>query len=565
MKNTNFTKIAVLVLSLALLMGAVVAVSASAADEPEIFAQNVIYGDKISIVYAVDTTLEAANNGDVKVKYYWEDDADTLYDAVLLDTTDSKNLCDGKPTFATAGVAPKELGKVAYATVYTGDAPAADAEWKTYSVAEYLYDRLYKDGYVNYDEGDGVDYNRKNAYEALLDLGANLQLVLNYNTNELATEYTYAYTTNADVTINGKRAAFDVASVNAVYSGDLAHVGWTITDLEGNETEADKNAAIAVNGVIAISPKFDVHECADANNDHYCDKCSEKLTNCGEGAIVDGLCDVCGTMSFEFSVTTGVHLATGSAVLQEAFTLGTTYTPATKSGAWGNIVSVTKKFEGGREEVSNVLKIVVNDGSTKNTSLTTLGGSVYFTPTKVSDDGGKFHVVEFDFNWAQAAKSGWRNPITLYAWDAQGNKLGNVVDAEEGASDENQYDVWAVNNSGTFTAGTVKENAYQMGISGSQSELANGNFSLLNSDTWYRIRYVWNQETGKINIAASNDGGETWYKVCSEQTRGSYADADYLTFSFTQFWGHGGIMYFDDIVYKVVSTMPDMPATNGIK
>ena len=559
MKNTNFTKIAVLVLSLALLMGAVVAVSASAADEPEIFAQNVIYGDKISIVYAVDTTLEAANAGEVKVKYYWEDAPEALYDAVLLDTTDTKNLCEGKPTFATTGVAPKELGKVAYATTYTGDAPAADAEWKTYSVAEYLYDRLYKDGYVNYDEGDGVDYNRKSAYEALLDLGANLQLVLGYNTNELATDYTYAYTTNADVTINGKRAAFDVASVNAVYSGDLAHVGWTITDLEGNETEAAKDAAIAVNGVIAISPKIEVHECADTNNDHYCDTCAEKLTNCAEGSVVDGLCDVCKTMSFEFSITTGVHLATGSAVLQESIIKGETYTPATKSGVWGNIVSVTKTFEGGRQEVSNVLKIVVNDNAKKGTSVGTLGGSVYFTPAKQSDDGGKIHVVEYDFNWASSAVTGWRNPFTLYAWDASGNSLGCIVSASSTA----KYNVMALGN-GVFTEGVVAENAYQMGISGTQSEIAGGSFSLLNTNTWYRIRYVWDQETGKVNIAASNDGGETWYKVCSEQTKKAYADADYLTISFDCVYNHGGTIYFDNINYNVVSTMPELPANNGI-
>ena len=122
-----------------------------------------------------------------------------------------------------------------------------------------------------------------------------------------------------------------------------------------------------------------------------------------------------------------------------------------------------------------------------------------------------------------------------------------------------------INNGLTFKEGTSAENAYQLGISGNQTESAGGAFSLLNSDTWYRIRYVWDQSTGKVNIAASNDGGETWYKVCSEQTKKAYADADYLTISFDQIYNHGGIIYFDNIDYNVVSELPELPKDNGLK
>ena len=171
--------------------------------------------------------------------------------------------------------------------------------------------------------------------------------------------------------------------------------------------------------------------------------------------------------------------------------------------------------------------------------LGTLGGSVYFTPDKISDDGGRIHVVEFDFNWAQSAVNGWRNPFTFMAWDASGNAIGEVCDQN---GKDNQYCVNALNNGGAFTEGTSVTNAYQFGISGTQKETVDGNFNLLNTDTWYRIRFVWDQDSGKVNFAASNDGGATWYKICSEQSKKVMADAEYLTFGFTKVNKHGGII-----------------------
>lgn len=586
MKKSGFTKIALIVLSLTLILGAVIGISVSAEDtEKGIIAHNIVYGEKVAVAFAVNATLEEAES--IKIAYYWEGEEENLKNATLLDTTVSENLYkkDGAsyPVFVTSGLPAKELGKVAHATVYTGDAPAEDAVWETYSVAEYLFVRLYIDNFTAKTEADGLDYNRKLLYENLLNYGANAQMVFGHNTDKLITDYELAYTTNPLVTLNGANYAFGYdLTVEADYIGEGDIEKWTVTDTRGNESEA-QSATISVDGVAKIDVVLGVHECADGDNDHVCDTCGEicsecvnnnatedhlcdicgkVVDECTEGSVVDGLCDVCKSMNFEFSITTGVHLATGSAVLQQSFVKGETYTPATKSGFWGNIVSLTKRYENGREEVSNVLKIVVNDGSTKNTSLNTLGGSVYFTPAKVSDNGGNIHVIEFDYNWAQSAKSGWRNPFTLMAWDAEGNALGEVCN---GNGKDDQYCVTALNNGNAFTEGTSANNAYQMGISGNQTEAAGGNYSLLNSDTWYRIRYVWDQSTGTVDIAASNDGGETWYKVAKQQTKKAYENADYLTISFTKPYGHGGIIYFDDIVYNVVSEMPEMPANNGIK
>ena len=593
MKNVRNSKILVLVLSLVLLASSAFAVMAGAAGEEsvEILAQNIVYGDKVSVAYAVKADVSDAISGNVGISYYWSDEtAADAKKAVLLDTTVETNLYEGKyPVFVTEGVPAKELDKVAFAAITVGE--TAGEYTYTYSAVQYLYARLYKDGFANKTEADGLDFERKALYENLLAYGASAQSVLvngkaesEENKVTLITDYTYAYTLIEGVTINGVKAIIseNALSITAAYEGDGTLAGWILTDKDGVETEVE-SSIFTVNGVALIAPKFGVHTCDDANNDHICDTCFEKVSDCvnanstvdhkcdicnkvidacTEGTVVDGLCDVCKVMSFDFSITTGVHLSTGSAVIQDSITFGETYTPATKSGVWANIVNVTKKFEGREEAANNVLKVVVNDGSAKNTSVNTLGGigTVYFTPTKVSDDGGNIHVLEFDYNWSQTSKKGWRNPFNLFAYDAEGKYIDMVVNAN-GKND--QYCVLALNNGGAFSEGTVLENAYQLGISGTQSESSGGKFSLLNSDTWYRIRYVWDQSTGKVDIAASNDGGETWYRVCTQQTKKAMTDAAYLTIGFEQVYGVGGVMYFDDIVYNVVSEMPDMPATNG--
>lgn len=505
MKNRNLAKVLVLVLSLALLIGSLAAVSVSAETE-EIAGVSIVHGAKIQIAIAADD--------DATVTYKWGAEGETLT-ATKGDVIVSTNAAvNGKTAYLTEGVAYYELGKVAYINV--------NGEEITYSVAQFLFAQIYR---------DKVGGTAQDCYEALLALGDASQVHLNQNASALPSESTYVYTKNADITINNDNFAFaptgSDATVTLAYNGSEEYTGFQIGALVVAKNKATNLKVAGVSEVVL-----------------YYDEISGYGTD------------------FEASVTTGVHLATGSAVIQNAFTFGETYTPATKSGIWGNIVEVTKTFEGGRQEVSNVLKLTINDGSAKNTSVNTLGGegTFYYAPT-ISSNDGNIHVLEFDFNWAQASKSGWRNPITLFAYDAQGNVLGNIVDAN---GSDNQYCVWTINNGGAFSEGNVVENAYQLGISGNQVEVAGGKFRLFNSDTWYRLRYIWEEATGNVYISASDDNGETWYQACTMQTKKPYADAAYLAFSCDQLYGSGGYVYLDNINYNIVSELPELPANNGL-
>ena len=199
----KFSKILIMILSLALLIGSVVAVGASAEETNtrEILAKNVAYTDNVTMLFAVDASLDEAIAGTVKVAYYWEEDGvAVIKEAKLLYPYDENGneisqyvYEDKHPVYYTEGVPAKELGREVKIVAYTGTLPE-DAEFETYSVAEYLYARLYKDGVVNATEGK--DVYRKAVYENLLAYGASAQeLLVNCDSAEkatLITDYTYA-------------------------------------------------------------------------------------------------------------------------------------------------------------------------------------------------------------------------------------------------------------------------------------------------------------------------------------------------------------------------------------
>ena len=522
MKNSKLAKLLVMLLSLTLLIGSAIGIAVSATGEDTIDnsgiieAKTIIHNDKIQLGFYIDATADDLTNGTFTVEYYWGEDGDVKNAVVRADGNRA-----GSTLVATEGVAYYELTKVATVTVKNAQGEAVDTA--KYSVAQFLYAKLYADGFI--DSADAGEVKAAAVYEALIDLGAKSQTYLNENVDALASECRILYTDVEGLTFNGEKYAFALPgenlTVTPVYTGETVITGYQL-----GATVVRKGQDLSVSGVYNV-----------------------QLYTAEIPEVLD----------FESSVTSGVHLATGSAVVQDSFTLGETYTPASKAGVWGNIVEVTKKYEDGRTEVSNVLKLDIN--SNGGNTLTSTTGNMYFTPVISNDDGGNIHVLEFDWNWAASLKSGWRNPVTLEAWDASGTSLGDVVDA----STTSKYNVFAINAGGALTEGTVTENAYQFGIaSGSASEIAGGSFNLLNSDTWYRIKYVWDQSTGKVNIAASNDGGTTWYKICSQQTKKAIADTAYLTFTFDSVYGNGGVVYMDNISYKIVSTAPEMPATNGI-
>ena len=166
----NIAKILVLALSLVLIVGAVIGISVSAEEHTyEIKSMNIAHGDTTIILVAVDAPATGVAPEGVTVTYvdaYGETLAAKYYgDLEVYGTT--------YPIYYTKGIPAKDLGQDVVATVTVGE-EAKDT--MNVSVAEYLYGKLYKEGFINATEAK--DVHRKNLYLNLIDYAASAETVL---------------------------------------------------------------------------------------------------------------------------------------------------------------------------------------------------------------------------------------------------------------------------------------------------------------------------------------------------------------------------------------------------
>lgn len=537
MKNTKITKIALLVLSVALLVGAAIGFSVSAeetAKEYEILAKNVVYGDKTAVAVAVNATIEEANNETVKVAYYWaEDGAASWEKATLLNTNVANNLYEGKPTFAAAGVAAKNLGDVLYLTTYTGDAPANDANWISYSPAEYFYSRLYKDGFINKTEADGIDYNKRLMYEAQLQLSANAQVVLNHKADQLVSDCTMAYTNVSDITINDGKYAFassgEAITVSIVYHGTAEYTGFQI----GRRIIAKSQASnVTIDGLCEVTL--------------YTDEISQNLFNF-ENVVTD-------TDTFHFATYTSIERANPLVQTQ----IGSEHDYQSSSAYYGALANLVTDPA---NSANRVLKVVVNNGNQNSNTKTGVGEQSLKLVARDLEANGTIHIVEYDLYVERLNKAGVRNFIRL---QANGTKSDGTVASAilQGGGSDNQYN--AHNKTLAAVTGTeVVANAFQVGVGTTQSEGAN--YALLDSHTWYRLRYVYDFTAATMRVDVSVDGGENWYLACKAQSSSMLSSAGIESISSIdlQFncYGLGGIYYVDNVDYTVVATVPSVGAS----
>ena len=162
----KFTKLLIAVLSLALLIGGVIGISASAAETEQkwIVSSNVAYTDDIRPYFAISTAyaLDASKlNVTVggEAAYISEKNVDIYGDSSVY-----AHVVVGK------GVAAKDMADEFEVVVkYDGET----VQTITYSIAQYFYDRLYKNDIASAISGD--DLLRKELYLATLAYGSAAQ------------------------------------------------------------------------------------------------------------------------------------------------------------------------------------------------------------------------------------------------------------------------------------------------------------------------------------------------------------------------------------------------------
>ena len=98
--------------------------------------------------------------------------------------------------FYTNRVALYEIANFYYVQL---DVNGVKSAVTSYSVAEYLFDKLYKDGFANKTEADGKDFNRKNFYNGLVQTGENAYEIINNDAKRSIADLVYVIAEGASL------------------------------------------------------------------------------------------------------------------------------------------------------------------------------------------------------------------------------------------------------------------------------------------------------------------------------------------------------------------------------
>lgn len=267
----KLTKILLLALTLVLVIGASVAVVASAEDDvlPTIIGKNLVYTDMTAIQIAVDPATVDAKD----VKLLATVDGKTATYTSYEVSTDSD--VAGAYVFTIKGIPASAISDEVTIVVESGDKAS---EPFTYSVAEYFYERLYSDGIVNATEGKNAA--RKEFYETYIANGAAAQeLFRNYDSNgnyvggtTLVTNYNVLAVKDG-VLANGKEvmlstdAITSTVTANASLAADKSFTGkWTVTTYGDTNTTATvaNGADVTSSGYVSVTPVY-----TDATGEYF--------------------------------------------------------------------------------------------------------------------------------------------------------------------------------------------------------------------------------------------------------------------------------------------------------
>ncbi len=530
MKKHNLTRILVLVLSFALLIGSALVINAAAeSTEPSdgtFGGISLVYKDTVAIIVDVKATEEQIKNGDVVVSYsIGGHQGEAAYYAPST---------DGYVEVITEGIAAYNFAEV---ITFSSTANGAEVESnRTYSVAEFLYKQLYMN--------DGVSEAKKTLYKSIIAYGQAMKNAFEITEAKDITASTLVFTKNADVKIGGKNFAFapgaSVENVTPVYNGELAIgkvlEGWLVND-NGEEKKVD--TTFTASEVVEILAPVIGDEDATAFT----------LANGGFENGLDGWTLV-GNIG---DVSSATHYWVGDSESAEGFAFGnedednmfSAYAPGAEEGAVGTLTSSTFTV-GGTGYVTFKL------GAMKN------GGSVYLDVVDAETD--TVLVRYYNNLWAERT-DGVKSGCTLIPYKADLSAyMGKSVYFRITDNATGDYGLFFADSFNTYHT-TVPGDEYNLAAAGSIYELFNGGFELGDIRGWESVGEIglvtnatgyWNE-----NIPYGKDGAYLFTGVESfgadtmrEGNRGT------LTSSAFQLGGSGYITYMlgggNDLIYVQV-------------
>lgn len=310
MRKSNFIKILITALTFCLLLGAIVGVTAAATEAGADSASELYLDGKVksNVEYSSKTYL-----------YYGVKKTDVLAEDVeglklKVEDTEGNLVFYSYPTedgdyyvFVTQGVPAKELNTKEVVTVMSGD--KAISSPITWSVQDYLFSRLYKDGYA-----EDTDSLERALYYDLLKYGAVAQELLNKDAVEKIGDIVYV-SAPAAVASLGK---FDEPTKvvlkhdNANTPAGSAFLGWeyAMYDDFGSVIKSGRaadNSSIVADGYVTFKPVYDERN-VESFDDDSIDSTIFSSTGATSTTVADGKhAAVKGSASVN-SIVTGVKV-----------------------------------------------------------------------------------------------------------------------------------------------------------------------------------------------------------------------------------------------------------------
>lgn len=258
MKKFNFAKIVSFVMVCAMLMGAL-AIGVFATEEVvvDIVSNNVFYGEKFEIMYAIKApegaTIEAEDSKgkEIRVLPFTDEDGNT-----------TANI-DGVeyPMYVLEdGVAAQAIDEVITITVTAGENVAT----QEYSVLEYIYERMYVKANV---EGAELDM-----FNALLAYANAADIALNGASAEESLG-NLVYVSAVDCTFDGATSGVVSAGTVLYFETDLvANDGYVlsyyVTDLDSDTVVAKIDAETMANEGYTVTGKVSVQAIVEESNEN---------------------------------------------------------------------------------------------------------------------------------------------------------------------------------------------------------------------------------------------------------------------------------------------------------
>ena len=260
MKKILTPKALILVLSLILTFSVIAFATeeSTTAPTPDIVIYNVKYGDTFKLQVAVkDESVPAGETVSVNVYGEYPTENSVVLDTFTLTRTVIEQF---NGAYFYVGTSNRAVSASALATEFYMQAQYGEGDDTVkgnvakYSVAEYLYEKLYLENYTSKTEDDGKDYIRKTFYEGILAFGAGAQHLFGNTAPEYYMDK-LSYCIVKDGTVNGKGALLTnpETELTITYTGkeNVKYLtSWIYTSLEGGES---KEYAVDENKLLTIA------------------------------------------------------------------------------------------------------------------------------------------------------------------------------------------------------------------------------------------------------------------------------------------------------------------------